>query len=282
MVKTSADALLTLLNDILDFSKIEAGKLDLEHIPFSLRDTLEDTMKTLAVRAHKQGLELACHIPPDVPDALIGDAGRLRQIIVNLAGNAIKFTAQGEVIVDVSLAEGKTDVGSRKSEDSKSGSASPTASDEVCLHFAVRDTGIGIPPEKQRLIFEAFTQADSSMTRKYEGTGLGLAISSQLVTMMGGQIAVESVPGQGSTFSFTARFGLRPEEARIPQTHWVNIHGLSVLVVDDNATNRRILAEMLTNWGMKPTVVESGPAALEALERPALPQRPTRSCCSTP
>jgi PAS domain S-box-containing protein len=245
-VRSSAEALLTLINDILDFSKIEAGKLDLDHVPFSLRDTLEDTMRTLAVRAHKQGLELACHIPPEVPDSLIGDPGRLRQIVVNLAGNAIKFTEQGEVVLDVEI---------------------QAKGDEVVLHFSVRDTGIGIPPEKQRLIFEAFTQADSSMTRKFEGTGLGLAISSQLVRMMDGEIWVESVVGKGSTFHFTARFGLHPDDVRKLAPPQVSVQGLPVLVVDDNATNRSILAEMLTGWGMRPTVVANGQEALQALER---------------
>ncbi len=248
MVKLSADALLTIINDILDFSKIEAGKLDLDSVPFSLRDSLEDTMKTLAVRAHTKGLELACHIPPDTPDTLAGDPGRLRQIIVNLAGNAIKFTETGEVIVDVAT-ESQTD-------------------DEVCLRFAVRDTGIGIPPEKQQAIFDAFAQADNSTTRKYGGTGLGLAISTKLVALMGGTIWVESVPGQGSTFFFTARFA-RSHEAPPPRRpdEQMDVRDLPVLVVDDNATNRRILEEMLTNWHMKPTVVAGGREALDALER---------------
>ncbi len=249
MVKTSADALLTILNDILDFSKIEAGKLELESLSFNLRDSLEDTMRTLAVRAHKQGLELACHIPPEVPDALIGDPVRLRQIVVNLAGNAIKFTERGEVVVDVSV-ESESDA-------------------EVWLHFAVRDTGIGIPPDKQKVIFEAFSQADSSTTRRYGGTGLGLPISSQLVAMMGGKIWVESEVGKGSTFHFTARFGLQQGAERGPRTAWMDVKGLPVLVVDDNATNRRILEEMLTNWGMNPRVVDGGQAALAEMERAA-------------
>jgi len=246
-VKDSADSLLRLINDILDFSKIEAGKLDLEPIDFSLRDSLEDTMKTLAMRAHKKGLELACHIPPDVPDTLVGDPGRLRQLVVNLSGNAIKFTEQGEVVVDVAV-------------ESQTG-------EEICLHFAVKDTGIGIPPEKQRVIFEAFSQADSSTTRKYGGTGLGLAISTQLVALMGGRIWVESKVGEGSTFHFTARLSL--SKAVLPKrlTEPVDVKDLPVLVVDDNATNRRILEEVLTNWHMKPTVVDGARAALSALEQ---------------
>jgi two-component system sensor histidine kinase/response regulator len=248
-VKDSADSLLRLINDILDFSKIEAGKLDLESIDFSLRDSLESKMKTLAVRAHKKGLELACHISPDVPDRLAGDPGRLCQIVINLAGNAIKFTEQGEVLVDVAR-ESQTE-------------------DEVCLHVAVTDTGIGIPPEKQRLIFEAFSQADSSTTRRYGGSGLGLAISSQLVTIMGGSIWVESEVGKGSTFHFTTRFGLQTGVVPKPAIEPVDVKGLPVLVVDDNATNRRILEEMLTNWSMKPVVVDGGQAALAEMRRAA-------------
>ncbi len=245
-VKDSADSLLRLINDILDFSKIEAGKLDLEPIDFSLRDSLEGTMKTLAVRAHKKGLELACHIPPDVPDTVVGDPGRLRQLVVNLSGNAIKFTEQGEVVVDVAV-ESRTE-------------------EEICLHFAVKDTGIGLPPEKQQVIFEAFSQADSSTTRKYGGTGLGLAISTQLAALMGGSIWVESEVGKGSTFHFTARLGL--SKAVLPKrlTEPVDVKDLPVLVVDDNATNRRILEEVLTNWGIKPTVVDGARAALAAME----------------
>ncbi len=247
MVKTSADALLTIINDILDFSKIEAGRMDLDPIPFPLRDSLSDTVSTLALRAHVRGLELACHVRPDVPDALVGDPGRLRQVIVNLAGNAIKFTHAGEVVVYVEVVE--------------------SGEDDVLLRFSVRDTGIGIAPEKQRAIFEAFSQADSSTTRRYGGTGLGLAISRQLVALMGGTIWVESVPGQGSTFFFTARLGRQAVPTETPEPpRPVRLHDLPALVVDDNATNRRILQEMLTNWRMRPTVVESGPAALALLE----------------
>src|SRR6202163_1157953 len=248
MVKSSADSLLLLLNDILDFSKIEAAKLDFEVIDFQLRDTLDDTIRALGVRAHQKGLELAGHILPDVPDGLQGDPTRIRQIVVNLLGNAIKFTSQGEVVIQVEIQD--------------------ESDDEVVLHFAVRDTGIGIPLEKQQLIFEAFTQTDSSTTRKYGGTGLGLAISSRLVNRMGGKIWVESEPGQGSTFHFTTRFHLQKISSRKYAPLGVEaLRGLPVLVVDDNATNRRILQEMLLTWQMNPVLTESGPEALKILEQ---------------
>jgi PAS domain S-box-containing protein len=247
MVKDSADSLLGLINDILDFSKIEAGKLDLERIDFGLREALGNKFKTLAARAHKKGLELACHISPDVPDPLIGDPGRLCQIVINLAGNAIKFTEHGEVVLDVATAS--------------------WGENEVCLHFTVTDTGIGIPREKQRLIFEAFTQADSSTTRHFGGTGLGLAISLQLTAMMGGKIWVESEVGKGSAFHFTARFGMQSGASAEAPLEPVDLTGLPVLIVDDNATNRRILLEMLANWGMKAAAVDSGRAALAELHR---------------
>ncbi len=187
MVKASAESLLNIINDILDFTNIEARKLHLENVEFNLRDNLDDTLKALALRAHQKGLELACHVRPDVPETVVGDPGRLRQIVVNLVGNGLKFTERGEVVIRVE----------RDSRDDEG----------VRLHFTVTDTGIGIPAEKQRLIFEAFVQADGSMTRKYGGTGLGLAISSQLVEMMGGRIWTESEVGKGSTFHFIARFG---------------------------------------------------------------------------
>jgi PAS domain S-box-containing protein len=266
LVKVSADALLTVINDILDFSKIEAGKLDLDVFPFPLRDCLGDTLKTLAGRAHKKGLEVACHIAADVPDNLLGDAGRLRQIVVNLVGNAIKFTEQGEVVVSVQPASGGREPPENVREDTQ-GAHAPR-SPEVALHFEVRDTGIGIPPEKHEAIFREFEQADSSTTRRYGGTGLGLAICARLVGLMGGRIWVESQPGRGSTFHFTARFGLAELPAGSPTApSGVDLEDLAVLVVDDNATNRRILEEMLTNWRMKPTVVESARDALAALER---------------
>jgi two-component system sensor histidine kinase/response regulator len=246
MVKDSADTLLTLINDILDFSRIEAGKLDLEITEFDLPDTLDSTLKALAVRAHQKGLELACRVPPEIPSQLLGDPGRLRQIILNLVGNAIKFTERGEVVASVE--------------------ADSVSDDSVNLHFAVVDTGIGIPKEKQQLIFEAFAQADSSMTRRYGGSGLGLAISSRLVEMMGGKIWVESQVGEGSTFHFTARFGRRKSVAR-PATRrdTSQLRDLPVLVVDDNPTNRRILDAMLKHWQMEPTLAEGGEAGLAAM-----------------
>jgi two-component system, sensor histidine kinase and response regulator len=275
LAKASADQLLGLLNDILDFSKIEAGRLDLEAIEFGLRDTLADTVNTLALRAAQKGLELACHIRPDVPDALVGDPGRLRQIVVNLAGNAIKFTERGEVVVHVEvessarrLALGAWPGESRSRPQPSAERRAPSAEDEVLLRVAVTDTGIGIPHEKQQSIFEAFSQGESSTTRRYGGTGLGLAISAQLVQMMGGRIWVESEVGKGSTFYFTVRLGRQrgAEGSPVPREP-ANVRDLPVLVVDDNATNRLILEEMLTSWRMKPTVVESGASALAILEQ---------------
>jgi two-component system, sensor histidine kinase and response regulator len=248
MAKMSADYLEAVINDILDFSKIEAGKLDLENLDFDLHDNLDNTIATLALRAHKKGIELAYRIPPGVPATLVGDPGRLRQILVNLIGNAIKFTEQGEVVVEVT--------------------PEVPMNGTVCLHFAVADTGIGIPPEKHQVLFKAFSQVDNSTTRKYGGTGLGLVISARLVQMMGGRIWAESERGKGSIFHFTARFGRAKESAERPVLKEPNsLHNLPVLVVDDNATNRRILHETLSNWHMKPTVVESGKAALATLEQ---------------
>ena len=255
LVKSSTESLMRVINDILDFSKIEAGKFDLDPIEFAPRDLVEDTLKVLAIRAHEKGLELVCEFDERVPNRVVGDPGRLRQVITNLTGNAVKFTERGEVVVDVSVAD----------PDARDGPASQGAA--VRLHFAVRDTGIGIPAEKQRVIFEAFTQADSSMARKYEGTGLGLAISSQLVAMMDGKMWVESEVGRGSVFHFTARFDVQPAGTQSSVPDAPDIHGLPVLVVDDNATNRRILEEMLRNWGMRPVVVDSGEAALRELTR---------------
>lgn len=247
-VKVSANALLNLIEDILDFSKIEAGKLDLIHASFSLRDSLADTMTTLAIQAHKKGLELTYDVPFDVPDALVGDPGRLRQILVNLAGNAMKFTQEGEVAVSVEM-ESETD-------------------DHASLHFTVRDTGIGIPLEKQHKIFEAFEQADGSTTRKYGGTGLGLSITRQLVHMMGGRVWVESEPDRGSQFHFTVSFELQrtSSESGLPEQA-INLDGVPVLVVDDNLTNRRILEKTLLYWRMNPTVVASAFEALAALHK---------------
>jgi signal transduction histidine kinase/CheY-like chemotaxis protein/ABC-type phosphate/phosphonate transport system substrate-binding protein len=248
MVKSSADSLLVLLNDILDFSKIEAGKLELDPVNFNLRDGIGDTLNTLAIRAHSKGLELAYDVRHDVPDALFGDVNRLRQILVNLVGNAIKFTEKGEVVVRSELES--------------------AADDHVELHFAVSDTGIGIAPEKLATIFSPFEQADTSTTRRFGGTGLGLAISRQLVELMQGRVWVESEPGAGSTFHFTTRFGRGTATAgQRRHAELTDLEGLSVLVVDDNRTNRRILEEMLKNWRMKPTAVESGLEALRCLDQ---------------
>ena len=247
MVKASADSLLTVINDILDFSKIEAGKMELDQVEFNLRDCLSDTLKTLALRAHQKGLELACALSAETPEALRGDPTRLRQILVNLVGNAIKFTEHGEVIVEVET--------------------EAQANDTVSLHFAVKDTGIAIPVEKQQKIFEPFTQADGSMTRKYGGTGLGLSIATQLVKAMGGQIWAASRPGEGSTFHFTAVFGrLEQPPERVRPAEAAALQGMPVLAVDDNPTNRRILEEMLSHWQMRPAVAEGGWTALAALE----------------
>ena len=247
MVKDSADALLRLLNDILDFSKIEAGKLELDATDFGLRDCVGKTAQTLSIRAADKAIELNCRIDPELPDNLIGDSGRLRQIIVNLAGNAIKFTKEGEVVIEVTK-ESQTD-------------------EQVCLHFSVRDTGIGIAPEQQNAVFDAFAQADTSVTRKFGGTGLGLAISSQLVEMMGGRIWLESELGQGTTFHFTCVFDVGAERTTGLPIERDELRGLPVLVVDDNRTNCRILEELLTIWGMKTCVVERGAEALQELQR---------------
>ena len=247
-VKISADSLLSLINDILDFSKIEVGKLELALIDFSLRDCVANTLITLAVSAHKKGLELLYDIPAEIPDGVIGDPGRLRQIFVNLVGNAIKFTAQGEIAVEARL-ESETD-------------------SEVCFQFSVTDTGIGIPADKQEKIFGAFEQADGSTTRNYGGTGLGLAVSAQLVHMMGGRIWVESEVGRGSTFRFTAHLELHSEPTGITLCQdSSNLKDLPVLVVDDNATNRRILEQMLASWNMNPVSVDHGAAAIEEMKR---------------
>jgi len=248
LAKISADALLTVINDILDYSRIDSGKLEIDTIAFELRDTLGDTLKTLGLRAEKKGLELTCDVAAAVPDALLGDPGRLRQVIVNLVGNAIKFTEAGEVAISVK-------------EESEEESAS-------VLHFTVEDTGIGIAPGKQSLIFEAFRQADGSVTRQYGGTGLGLTISTQLVELMGGRLWVESAPHQGSRFHFTARFGVQEKPAQRPvRLDPECLRDLRVLVVDDNKTNRKILLNMLANWHMRPLAAEGGQAAIAALEQ---------------
>jgi signal transduction histidine kinase/ligand-binding sensor domain-containing protein/DNA-binding response OmpR family regulator len=249
LVKTSADALLTVINDILDFSKIEAGRLDLDRIPFRLRDSLYQGIKPLVVRADQKGLELTVDVRPEVPDSVIADPTRLRQILVNLVGNAVKFTEKGEVEVEVEVAAGP----------------SGEENDSIPLHFTVRDTGIGIESAKQKLIFGAFSQADGTTSRKYGGTGLGLTISARLVEMMGGRIWVESELGKGSKFHFTVRVKVGGASTAVEEVQPKELVGLSVLVVDDNAANRRILGETLDRWGMKPVLAADAREAMAAL-----------------
>jgi two-component system sensor histidine kinase/response regulator len=255
LVKTSADSLLSLINDILDFSKIEAGKLELDPQDFPLRESLGETMKALGLRAHQRGLELAWRVSDEVPDSLTGDLGRLRQVLVNLIGNAVKFTEQGEVVLQVDQVD-QSDA-------------------TVALHFSVRDTGIGIPEEKKKVIFEAFEQADGSTTRKYGGTGLGLAITRQIVELMGGTLWVESELGKGSTFHFTARFDLAKTTYALPQpTDPAALRNSSVLVVDDNRTNRIILIDHLTKWGLRAESAPDARGALIALQHAYDDKRP--------
>ncbi|MDE2810074.1 MAG: response regulator [Gemmatimonadota bacterium] len=249
LVQQSAESLLSLLNDILDFSKVEAGRLALEDIEFDLRDEVGNAVQALAMHAASKNIELLCHIPAEVPDCLVGDPRRLRQVVINLVGNAVKFTEEGEVEVGVAVEEALPDA--------------------VALRLWVRDTGIGIAPEKQARIFDSFSQVDSSTSRRFGGSGLGLAISQQLVELMGGRIWVESEEGKGSTFYCTVRLGLGTPEAK--RTDLVSLRGLKVLVVDDHATNRRILEEILKSWEMEAELVESGSAAIAALEAAARP-----------
>src|SRR3984957_6362197 len=247
-VKLSADSLLSVINSILDFSKIEAGKVDLEALDFELRECMEAALKTLALRADEKGLELLCDVAADVPETVMGDPGRLRQILVNLVGNAIKFTDEGEVALKVEVER--------------------TEGDQVTLHFVVSDTGIGIAPEKAESIFESFAQADTSTTREYGGTGLGLTISKRLVELMGGRIWIESELGAGSHFHFTIQI-LR-SEAKLSTGDGMTppemLAGIKVLVIDDNRTNRRILDGLLRSWGMEPTVVSGADEAFVALD----------------
>jgi signal transduction histidine kinase/DNA-binding response OmpR family regulator len=256
-VRFSSDTLLCVINDIMDFSKIEAGKLDLEDTDFNLRECLESTIRSMAVRSNEKGLELACGIAPDLPDFVRGDVTRLRQVVTNLVGNAIKFTHEGEVVLTVErLAEKK--VGRNSQGDS---------ADETCtFHFVVSDTGIGIPKDKQELIFQPFSQADTSTTRKYGGTGLGLTITTRLVQMMGGRIWLESLEGCGSQFHFTLQFNASQMKSEAAAAGASSIlRDVKALVVDDNRTNRRILEGMFAHWGMKTTSVESAKAALAQL-----------------
>jgi two-component system sensor histidine kinase/response regulator len=243
-VKLSADSLLNVINDILDFSKIEAGKVDLEEIDFDLSECIEGALKTLALRADEKGLELLCEVSHELSETVVGDPGRLRQILINLIGNALKFTSEGEVALKVQadLIEEKAEV----------------------LHFIVSDTGVGIAPEKLKAIFDSFNQADTSTTREFGGTGLGLTISKRLIEMMGGRIWVESEPGVGSRFHFTVRLGTAVKHEVIVESNAapVILRGVKVLIVDDNRTNRRILEGLVRHWGMKPTTASDGEKAL--------------------
>ena len=255
VVMESANSLMTIINDILDFSKIEAQKIEIEAIDFSLRDSLGDIVTALAAQAQKKDLELLYYVAPDIPDNLVGDPGRLRQIILNLLSNAIKFTFEGEVCVSVKLES--------------------VTKEQVLLHFIVKDTGIGIPIEKQNEICNAVTQVDGSITRKFGGTGLGLSISSQLVNLMGGRIWVKSKVGTGSQFHFTTTVGIQKgkKQKSVP-VEIQDLKNLSVLVVDDNVTNRALLKEMLINWRMKPSLSSSGRSALRLLKKAALAKNP--------
>jgi len=257
-VNDSGEALLAIINDILDFSKVEAGKLELVPGDFQLRHLVYSAVRPLAVRADQKGLELLLRVRPNVPDTLVGDGGRLRQILANLVGNAVKFTETGEILVEVDLHR--------------------PSSREPVLYVKVRDSGIGIPKEKQDAVFEAFEQADGSTTRRYGGTGLGLAICQRLVHLMGGRIWLESEQGRGSTFHFTVRLGVRTpgQDSPAQESEPVDLAGMDVLVVDDNATNRIILGEFLAGWSMVPTLVPSAPAAIKAMKRAHQARRPFR------
>lgn len=252
IVAASAESLLVIINEILDFSKIEAGKLELETVDFNVREEVGTTLKSLGIRAHANHLELAWQVHSDVPVWLSGDVVRLRQVLINLIGNAIKFTEEGEVFVNVEC--------------------DPSHDSQFILHVSVRDTGVGIPEEKQEKIFLAFEQADSSTTREYGGTGLGLAITSSIAKAMGGRLQVESVPGRGSTFHFFGNFSMGVENHAAEQ--FPDLTGFPALVVDDNATNRRILKEMLESWGMSVETVEGGPQAIRMLQDIVAKQRP--------
>jgi CheY-like chemotaxis protein len=257
-VKLSADGLLTVINDILDFSKIEAGKLELDPMPFDLRECLDAAVKTLALRAHQKGLELSCDIDPSIPDVIRGDPNRLRQILLNLAGNAVKFTAAGEVVIHVKLLS--------------------STNERHELQFTVTDTGIGIPKHLQDSIFSPFTQADASMTRRFGGTGLGLTISRRLISMLGGKIWLDSEPGVGSQFHFTALFDLAEQPQPQAQVSYAPsvLNDIRALIVDDNGTNRRILEGAMSGWRMRAVAVTSAAEALAALEQGVAARDPYR------
>ena len=250
IIKSSAEALLTIINDILDFSKIEAGKLQVEAISFDLHRVIADTLKSIALRAHEKGLELVGEVPNEVPRHVLGDPNRIRQVLINLIGNAIKFTERGEITLHCEVVEDQNS--------------------QVVVHFWVRDTGIGIAADKQQLIFEAFTQEDTSTTRRYGGTGLGLSISRRLVELMGGRIWMDSVVGQGSTFHFTTRLqhDLAPPQ---PIDHQIDLRGKHLLIVDDNATNRQVLSGMLAAWDITTREANSGAAALKIMRETTTP-----------
>jgi signal transduction histidine kinase/DNA-binding response OmpR family regulator len=254
LIKSSGEALLVILNDILDYSKIEAGKVTLESVDFSLEDVISTSIKSIAPSAHKKGLELTCYLEPNVPLNVIGDPSRLRQVLLNLAGNALKFTSQGEVGIKVSV--------ERVSES------------RVQLHVAVRDTGVGIPTDKQRRLFQPFEQADSSTTRRYGGTGLGLAISARIVQLMGGVIWMESTPHKGSTFHFTVEFGRSSSRETLAHKTSSNLKGLSLLVIDDNAASRSIIADITSGWEMETVCAASASAGLSVLQQAAVDSKP--------
>jgi PAS domain S-box-containing protein len=299
--KSAADNLLVIINDLLDFAKIEAGKLELDVADFSLRAAVGDTLRTLAAPAHKKGLELVCHVEPAVPDDLIGDAGRLRQVLFNLVGNSVKFTDVGEVVITVRMTNDKLTNDERMTNDearkSHGGGSDPASAVDirdssfsrhssfdirhstesfVILHFQVKDTGIGIPPEQQERIFRAFEQEDTSTTRRYGGTGLGLTIASRLVALMGGQITVDSAPDEGSTFAFTARFGIQPRlpepgaaqplEFRPTPSHMPGTTPLRILVAEDNEFNVQLLGQLLTRHGHQVRFANNGREALQELQ----------------
>jgi two-component system, sensor histidine kinase and response regulator len=254
-VRDSATALLTVINDILDFSKVEAGKLELEHVDMDIRDTIEDVARLLAIQAHAKGLEVTALLDPNLPDLVRGDAGRMRQILLNLGGNAVKFTTSGEVAISCRVVERQAD-------------------DVVVVRCEVRDTGIGIPSNRLNALFQAFTQVDASTTRKFGGTGLGLSIVRRLVDLMGGEVGVTSEPGVGSTFWFTARFGKSQEIVRAPRASHVELKGQRILVVDDNATNRKVMMGQLSMCGMDPVCASSADEAIALLRQAAVVGRP--------
>jgi signal transduction histidine kinase/DNA-binding response OmpR family regulator len=274
-VKTSAEMLLAIINDILDFSKIEAGKLELDPIPFNVQNMMEETARAFALRAQEKGLEVVCDVRPEVPESAVGDPIRIRQILTNLVGNAIKFTQQGEVVVDVELSSNPAHNGRRGRVETCEDAATSCALEgrdeagDLTLHFAVRDTGIGIPKEKHAAIFESFAQADSSTTRRFGGTGLGLTISKRLVEAMQGRMWLESTPGKGSCFHFTIKLGEADVETHASATPGDTLAGTRVLIVDDNATNRRVLMELLGRWGMSPVAASSAKEALGLMREAA-------------